>query len=299
MTARPVQNRSTSSADQRTAEQPGLSISNIAWDVALDGQVAELLQEMGVAAIDIAPGKYFPNIAEAAETEIEAVRRTWEQRGIRIVGMQALLFGTTHLNLFADAAVQARMLAHLTSVCRIAKGLGAEKLTFGSPKNRDCSVVPAMAVRRVYTEFFKRLGDIAESFDVAICLEPNPTRYQSNFMTTTLEALAVVRQVNSRGIQLQLDTGALLINGEEPVTILAECASAVGHVHLSEPDLAPLGTSAGPHDRIAAALQATPPSAGYRTIEMLVKDPAPLPVIRSALAFAKATYWAPHSEQSS
>lgn len=268
----------------------GLSISNIAWDVGLDAQVAELLREVGVSAIDIAPGKYFPNIAEASDRDIDAVRSVWEQRGIRIVGMQALLYGTTNLNLFGDAATQARMLAHLASVCRIAKGLGAANLTFGSPKNRDCSVISAISVRHVYLDFFRRLGDIAESHDVAICLEPNPTRYQSNFMTTTLEALAVVRQVNSRGIRLQLDTGALLINGEEPATILAECAGAVGHVHLSEPDLVPLGTTGAPHDRVAAALHSSPPDARYRTIEMLVKDPEPLPILRSALAFAKRTY---------
>jgi hypothetical protein len=51
--------------------------------------------------------------------------------------MQALLFGTTGLNVFGDNKSQEAMLEHLRAVCRIGAGLGATKLVFGSPKNRD------------------------------------------------------------------------------------------------------------------------------------------------------------------
>ncbi|MGC8000720.1 sugar phosphate isomerase/epimerase, partial [Salmonella enterica] len=71
--------------------------------------------------------------------------------------MQSLLFGTTGLNLFSDE--DGVMLTRLAGVCRTGRLLGARALTFGSPKNRDRSGLDDEAVRRVATDFFRRLGD--------------------------------------------------------------------------------------------------------------------------------------------
>jgi hypothetical protein len=111
-----------------------LAISNIAWDVSEDLAVAKHLNKFDIDAIDIAPGKYFPDPTDAKDADIESVRRWWAEHGIEITGMQALLFGTTGLNVFGDSQSQAAMLTHLTAVCRIGAGLGATRLVFGSPK---------------------------------------------------------------------------------------------------------------------------------------------------------------------
>ena len=60
-----------------------LAISNIAWDVTEDEEVARLLQSYCVDAIDIAPGKYFPDPGKAEDAEIRRVRRWWKNKGIR------------------------------------------------------------------------------------------------------------------------------------------------------------------------------------------------------------------------
>lgn len=116
-----------------------ISISNLAWDVKEDLEVANLLNLFNVDAIDIAPGKYFPDPVIATVSDILAVKEWWQERGIEIIGMQALLFGTTGLNVFGSKDVQKNLLDHLAAVCRIGAGLGATRLVFGSPKNRNCS----------------------------------------------------------------------------------------------------------------------------------------------------------------
>src|SRR5690606_27519313 len=116
-----------------------IAISNIAWDIKEDLAVAQLLAEFGIDAIDVAPGKYFPDPAAAKDREIARVRRWWADQGIEITGMQALLFGTTGLNVFGEKDCQQALLDHLRAVCRIGSGLGANRLVFGSPKNRDRS----------------------------------------------------------------------------------------------------------------------------------------------------------------
>jgi sugar phosphate isomerase/epimerase len=251
-----------------------LAISNIAWDTAEDQLIATLLGCYSVDAIDVCPGKYFPDPANAANEDIARVKSWWSERGIEITGMQALLFGTTGLNVFGSPAAQDAMLQHLTAVCRIGAGLGAKRLVFGSPKNRDRTGLRDQQVMNVAVPFFRRLGDIAQSHGVLICLEPTPTCYGANFMTTSAETAQVVEQVAHLAVRMQLDTGALTINEEEPAIVLHDCAPLIGHVHASEPDLLPLGDGGTDHSKVIAALKQHLPN-HVVSIEMLATKSEP------------------------
>lgn len=267
-----------------------LAISNIAWDTAEDEAVATLLQQFAIDAIDVAPGKYFPEPANATDTDIAQVKDWWTGRGIEITGMQALLFGTTGLNVFGSAESQAALLKHLAAVCRIGAGLGATRLVFGSPKNRDRSGLSDQEALEMASSFFRHLGDIALASGVTICLEPNPTCYGANFMTTSAETARVVKYVAHPAIRMQLDTGALTINDENPLFVLYDDAALVGHVHASEPDLLPLGDGGTKHGQMAAALSQYLP-AHVVTIEMVAtKDESHLVSIERALQVATQHY---------
>lgn len=267
-----------------------LAISNIAWNTADDEAVAALLQRYGVDAIDVAPGKYFPDPATVNDQDIQRVRQWWQERGIELTGMQSLLFGTTGLNLFGATEVQQAMLRHLTAMCRIGAGLGATRLVFGSPKNRDRSGLSDTAVQDIAVPFFRQLGNIALTYGVTICLEPNPPRYGANFMTTTDETAAVVRAVDHPAIRMQLDTGTVTINQENISDIMAQHAGLIGHIHASEPDLVTLGTGGADHGTIAPPVTYALPD-HVVTIEMLSpKDQPVLPTIEAALQTAIKFY---------
>lgn len=267
-----------------------LAISNIAWDVAEDEAVAELLQRYQVDAIDIAPAKYFPQPAKATAAEMGRVKDWWAARGIEITGMQALLFGTTGLNVFGRPELQDTLLQHLEAVCRIGAGLDAPRIVFGSPKNRDRSGLSDDETMAVAVSFFRRLGDIAASHGVMICLEPNPTSYGANFMTTSAETAHVVAQIAHPAICMQFDTGALAINGEDPVAVLQGYAGMIGHIHASEPNLVPLGDGATDHGAMLQALAPCLPN-HLVTIEMLATQNEPhLVSIERALRVAIEHY---------
>ncbi len=267
-----------------------LAISNIAWARTEDTPVSQLLQRLQIDAIDVAPGKYFPEPAQATEAQISQVKRWWRSRGIQITGMQSLLFGTTGLNLFAGPDSQAAMLHHLTAICRIGAGLGATRLVFGSPKNRDRSGLDESQSLEIATSFFRRLGDIAHDHGVMICLEPNPACYGANFMLTSRETAQVVRLVAHSAIRMQLDTGALTLNGEDPGRVLNDCAELIGHVHASEPHLVPLGDGSTDHARVMTALRGHLPN-HVVTVEMLSPAGEPsLPAVERALRAATRHY---------
>ncbi|MDO9537605.1 MAG: sugar phosphate isomerase/epimerase, partial [Thermoplasmata archaeon] len=222
--------------------------------------------------------------------ETGRVRDWWTDRGITIIGMQALLFGTTGLNMFGDPEIQASMLAHLDVICRIGAGLGATKLVFGSPKNRDCSSLSDEQAQSVAAIFFRHLGDIASRHGVMICLEPNPPCYGANFMTNSTETAKIVLDVSHPAIRMQMDTGAITINGEDPCQVINEYGALIGHVHASEPDLVVLGDGKTDHGKVASMLRTCLPDQVV-SIEMLpAKNEPNLPAIERALAVAIRHY---------
>ena len=244
-----------------------ISISNIAWDTSLDEKVAQKLSSMGIRCIDIAPGKYFQNFKETSDKQISIVRKTWKDRGFSIIGMQSLLYGTKGLNLFAEREIQHRMLEHLDHVCRIGSILGATKLVFGSPKNRDRTGLSDISTEEIALQFFDQLGEIAKKNEVVICLEPNPSCYGANFLTNTLETYDFVFKLNHPNIRLQFDSGAFFIN-RESVEIVGQVKDLIGHVHISEPNLSALGTADVEHQLLGRELNEFVPGLP-RTIEVL------------------------------
>lgn len=292
-----------------------LSISNIAWDVKDDFKVAEILNKHEVKYIDLAPSKYFKDFKDATIPEIVQVKDTWKNRGISIYGMQSLMFGTKDLNLFGNTLVQSVMLDHLSSVCRIGELLDARYLVFGSPKNRDCSVVEDDKREDIALNFFYRLGEIAKHYNVTICLEPNPELYGANFLTTTQDTYDFVSKLNHPNIRIQLDTGTMLVNNEV-ASVIEHVKYMIGHVHLSQKHLTVLGDSCEDipntainttdnvsnnilsskiscieeaHKCLAKALNQT--EIKIYTIEMLTnKDNDPLKAIDRAISFASKVY---------
>ncbi|KAI3593286.1 hypothetical protein D9X30_1724 [Cupriavidus sp. U2] len=272
-----------------------IAISNIAWNVDEDAAVQTLLHRFAVDAIDIAPGKYFPDPDNVKDCDVRVVRDKWIAAGIEITGMQSLLFNSVGLNLFGDAASRGAMLKRLSSVARIGSLLGATRLVFGSPRNRDRGALSNAAAWEMAVPFFAELGDIASSHGVMFCLEPTPSCYGSNFMTNCEETATVVRAVNHPSIRMQFDTGALTINGESPFEMLARHGELIGHVHVSEPLLVPIGDGGTDHEAMARALSTAMPEQQLVSIEMVATtDEAPLDAVRRAVAATKLWYGPSH-----
>ncbi|MEZ7810619.1 sugar phosphate isomerase/epimerase family protein [Alcaligenes phenolicus] len=274
-----------------------LSISNIAWQPEEDQRIATLLEQHQIDAIDIAPGKYFSSPELATKAEIMAVKQWWHERGISIIGMQSLLFGTTGLNVFGDKASRSGLLTRLQAIFRIAGILGATRLVFGSPRNRDRHSLSDQEATDSAIQFFQQAANYAADEGVLLCLEPNPVCYGANFMTNSQETALVVKAVNHPALRMQLDTGAITINQEDVAQVLNSYAALIGHVHASEPQLAPLGDNGTDHGKMASALAQSLPKA-IVTIEMLATETKPaLQSISRALHVAIQAYRNPALEQ--
>lgn len=265
-----------------------LAISGISWEPRDDDAVAAVLAKRGVDAIELAPTKLWPRLDEAPEQAVRAYARTWADRGVRIVALQALLFGRPDLVLFGEPAARERTLQFLMRVIEIAEWLGAGVLVFGSPKNRLVGDMPRAQAKEIATAFFRALGRCAREHGTLFCIEPNPKDYGCDFVQTAAEGAELVREVNEPGFRLHLDAGALCLNHEDPGAAIAGGREWLAHFHISEPHLVPLGSGGTDHASMAEALRAHD-YRGVVSVEMR-PDPRQLAGIDAALQLARAVY---------
>ncbi len=237
-----------------------IAFSNIAWDVSEDDAIAGVLHAAGVDAVEIAPSKLWARPGEASADDIAAARAAWEKRGLRIVSLQALLFGRPELTLFDDEDSLERTIEYLGRIFRLAAGLGAGPLVFGSPRNRLMRGRPRVEAMDLAVAVFRRLGDVAQQAGVVLGLEPNAEDYGCDFVTNTTVGVEVVRRVDHPAVRLHLDAGVMAMNLEDPARAMAAAAPHLVHFHASEPNLAPVGSGGADHAAIGRALR----SNGYR-----------------------------------
>lgn len=213
-----------------------LSISNIAWGAENDREMYAFLQESGFCGLEIAPTRIFPENPYDKINEIkEFSKHIKEQYGLEISSMQSIWYGKTQ-SIFGSSDERRRLIDYTKKAVDFAYAAGCKNLVFGCPKNR---VIPDESYIPSAIEFFSELGEYASSAGTVIALEANPKIYNTNFMNTTPEAFDICIKTASKGIMVNVDLGTVIYNNES-LDDIKENINLVNHIHISEPQLAPI-----------------------------------------------------------
>ncbi len=216
-----------------------LAVSNIGWAAEHDETILPLLKQAGADAIEVAPGRLFPDPAAATPAQAADIAGAYARAGLPVVSMQALLFGQNDLRLFGEDLQAQALQSYLGHIFRLAGALGCGPLVFGSPRNRargDLSFEEA-AARAL--PVFRSIGDAARATGTVFCLEANARGYGCDFMTTIAEATDMAARVGHPGVAIVADTGNMIMEAEPPKAVLAAMAH-IRHVHISAPHLGPV-----------------------------------------------------------
>jgi sugar phosphate isomerase/epimerase len=235
------------------ADRPRLAVSNIAWEPSEDAAVVEVLRREGVSGIEIAPTKWREKPFDASASDVAAYRRSWEDRGLQVVSLQALLFGRADLQLFASDDSRRQLRDYLRRVIDFAAALGAHAMVFGSPKNRVRGSLAMPDAMRTAADFLRDIGAYCAERGTTMCIEANPVEYGCDFVTTTADAVALCRLVDHPGVRVNVDLGGITMSNEDVATSIDGARDVIGHYHASEPNLASIGESS-PHAEAGRAL---------------------------------------------
>jgi sugar phosphate isomerase/epimerase len=215
-----------------------IAISNIAWTADEDEDVAQLLADRSVGAIEVAPGRLFSDPLEAPDAEVAEVRKFWGDYGIDLVAMQALLYGHPEFSIFSEGTECEAITEYLKRVIDLAGRLGCGPLVFGSPKNRHRGSMDLEEAYDRAAAFFRPLAAAADSAGCIIAIEPNATDYECDFINRVGEAVELVRRADCRGIMVNLDAGVFEMENDD-LDGLRDRAPHICHFHASRPFLQP------------------------------------------------------------
>jgi sugar phosphate isomerase/epimerase len=267
-----------------------VAISNIAWELEEEAAAARALAARSLRGVEVAPTKIWPAPLAAPPETLDTYRRFWNEQGIGIVSLQALLFGQPELLIFRDPETRRRTVEYLRGIIALAARLGARILVFGSPANRRVNGLGPTRALAIALDFFREVGECAQSHDTAFCIEPNPPAYGCDFIRTAAEGSELVRAVGHPGFRLHLDVSAMTLNGEDYERAIEESFDCLEHFHVSEPHLAMVGETSTDHGRVARCLRRL----GYKgwvSIEMRSRPgTSNIPAVESALDFVLGTY---------
>lgn len=257
----------------------------------MDKPVSELLKQAGITRLEIAPTRSFYGVEDITSEMLTAELKFWKENNISIVAMQSLLFGKPELQLFGSTGSRNALFEHLVKLYKVASTLGATKLIFGSPNNR---VVPEdLGQSKAWdlaVGFFFKAGEAAKDFGLELCIEPNPTLYGCNFITNASDGLRIVRDVNSDGFKLHLDTACMALSDDHVEKSICDAGELLAHFHVSAAGLGPLEEYFVDHQASINALR----KIDYRgtvSVEMRPsKDPHSTSSIKSAISVVQKYY---------
>lgn len=230
-----------------------LSISNIAWDPADDDKVFTLLNKYNFEGVDIAPSIVFGNILDISDLELNNFKNKISNYKFCIPGMQSLLYQKPKYNIFNE--YRNKTISYLKKIVELAKKLDVKVLVFGSPKNRYIKDLTKKEANIKAISFFEEIADFSQKRDIIFCIEPNALEYNCNFINNTQEAIQIVKDVNSKGFGLHLDSAVMYLNKEDVLKSITDSINYLQHFHISEPFLKPITNGQVDHKKISGILK--------------------------------------------
>jgi sugar phosphate isomerase/epimerase len=260
-----------------------LSISNIALTAYGHERELDRLAALGLSGVEVAPSRVWrePPTAE----EVAGYRRAVERASLRVVGLHSLLYGHPELGLFERRAETIDHMVRMSALCR---DLGGRTLIWGGGRKRGA--VPPDEARRGAVAFMAELTRRVEGHGTVFCFEPlGPA--DTDFIHRAEESLAIVEEVDHAALAVQLDTKAMVANGEAKPETVAAVAHRLTHFHANEPDLGVLGSSgAVDHAGLGKALRDVGYD-GFVSIEQRqVDERDPLTAVTKSAAVAREFY---------
>jgi D-psicose/D-tagatose/L-ribulose 3-epimerase len=268
-----------------------LAVSNIAWTNEEEFEIANLLRDLGVKYVEVAPTKLWQNPTNSSVQEIDNYVSFWKNFGIEIVAFQSMLFNRPDLKIFESKSNRQDTFDYLINFINLASKMAVGVMVFGSPKNRQKGEMKIDNVDQIATKFFKDLGDFAEKQSVKFCIEPNASQYACDFITNAHEGINFVRTVNKPGFGLHLDIACMSLAGDDIKQSIKDAKGILKHFHISSPMLDIVESRPDiQHEEAAMALREIDYD-GYVSIEMRPGEVGSnIERVRKAVEYAQLVY---------
>jgi len=268
-----------------------IAISNIAWSGQENAPFLDALAEKGATGLELAASLIWEEPVETISAQRKQWRNSVESRGLRIIGLHALLFSHQELQLLDLGEKGQRVRDYLKRTVDICADLGGNSLVLGGPRNRQRGSIPLHDANQRCAAALNDVGEYAAKSGCYIALEALPPP-RCDFITNLRECVEMVHLADTHGVRVHFDTGAADITetstSEEDLLFFLRQAA---HCHVNDFELLPPGTRTPSSHLRWAQLLKTADYRGWISIEMRSQgNDFSMNAIQKALHFVSSHY---------
>jgi len=215
---------------------------------------AEVMKKLGYEGVEIAPYTLARSPRDIDKAERARIRHAFTNRGIEIIGIHWIYQSPPGLHIF-KRETRDLTFQHTIDCIKLNRDLGGHVIVVGSPFQR--TIPEGMSPKeawRMAIEFFSKAGDYAYRSGAVIALKPLP-RKSMNFINKVDEALKLVMEVDSAGLELMVDTTHADLEEPSITEALRRAGKNLVHVHASDREKYPVGTRGIDFPSVLAALK--------------------------------------------
>jgi sugar phosphate isomerase/epimerase len=256
-------------------------------------EVCRRVAAHGYDGVELAPFTFAPDVREIGESRRREIARVAQDAGLEIVGLHWLLVSPKGLHLTTgDASVRRRTIEYLQALIHFCADVGGRVMTFGSPKQRwlEEGTGHAEAWARAREGFRECLPALVER-NVILCMEALPAP-ESNFIRTSDEAAAMVREIDHPRFRMMLDVKSMCAEPRPPAETIGRHTGTLSgepllaHFHANDANRRAPGFGETDFRPILAALKSAEYQ-GYVSIEVFDYTPDADTIAREGLRHLK------------
>lgn len=245
-----------------------LSVSNIAWPHSDRRAIYSDLATAGFQGVEVALTK-FASWDELDHDKVIIERELLEIYDLSVSSYQSLYFGRPDLQLLGDTDSYDALVEHTIRVASLAEAMsGGGPGVFGAPRNRLRGKLDEKSAFDLGADRLCKLANAVAPMGFVLVLEPAPPQYGGDFLMTEAACAEMVRQVNHPSLRLHVDIGCIALAGEVRDEIVENHIDIIEHVHISKPQLAPVGVDDRPRNLSLLQLLSGLDYKGWVAIEM-------------------------------
>jgi D-psicose/D-tagatose/L-ribulose 3-epimerase len=250
-----------------------------------------VMAKLGYDGVEIAPVTLSdePHLLPAARRK-EIVKLA-NDAGVPVTGLHYLMVAPQGLSITAkDPAVRRKTFEVMRGLVQLCADLGGKLMIHGSPAQRQLEPGDEADSYKRGIEYFAAAGEAAHAAGVTYLLEPLAKDHTA-FVNSVAEAVKIVREIGTPGLQTMIDCSAAGRSEAQPVAELIHQwmpSGAIRHIHLNDANRRGPGEGEMKFQPIVAALR----EVGYRgiaAIEPFVYEPDGPTCAARAIGYMRGT----------
>jgi sugar phosphate isomerase/epimerase len=128
----------------------------------------------------------------------------------------------------------------LVELIKLAAHFNASVIIGGVRGKLSSEIVKKAQQRTVAINTIRRCARVAQDSGVTLLLEPI-NRGETNFINTSLDGLAFIKEIDHPSVRLLLDAYHMTLEGEDPCAAIRHASDRLGYIHFADTDRLPPG----------------------------------------------------------